>query len=75
MSAITPVPSAPVHHTPAVGPHTTQQAKPVTRHQIHQLKAEGLSVSQIAQRLGISQLAVTQIGGGDPSAHTSGQTA
>jgi hypothetical protein len=75
MSAITPVPSAPVHHTPAVGPQTTHLAKPVNRNQIHQLKAEGLSVSQIAQRLGISQLSVTQIGGGDPSANTSGQTA
>jgi len=75
MSAITPVPSAPVHHTSAAGPQTTQRAKPVNRNQIHQLKAEGLSVSQIAQRLGISQLSVTQNGGGGPSANTSGQTA
>ena len=76
MSAITPVTpvhSVPVHHTPAVSPQTTLPAKPVNAGQIHQLRAQGRSVSQVARQLSISQSRVTQNDADEaPSANTSG---
>lgn len=86
MSAIAPVTSAPVHQAPAVSPQSTQPARPVNPIQIDQLSSQGLSVSQIAQRLNIPQAAVTKDDGDaddaaskpqtvpSPSANTIGQT-
>ena len=43
---------------PPVTPQTSLPAKPVFPREIHQLRAQGLSVSQVAQRLGISRAEV-----------------
>ncbi len=68
MSAIIAVTSVPKE--PVVSPQTALAAKPVNPVKIHQLRAQGLSVSQVAQRLGIPQSAVIKNDGDASSANT-----